>query len=1073
MSDNKIRLLDLFSKIDEAVVDRVGQQRLILAHRVKKFHIFSKQFFAIVGAVAAAILIVISSIFLFLARPEANIYIMSLDYSHTTGDGASVYDINYSDNTQGRLVISNGSAGGVRDVRIDGGEVILTLYTGVDVNIGSNVGTYSPNSTDTISGVNFDRDGNMSLTLLGHHGGSHDVSIGKTPDGKEPNGYTIKSTFVSDEGDLIIIFTSGERINLGRVRGEDGVGIAGMYINDSGELVVTLTDGTVLNLGSIKGEDGIGIADTRLNEKGELVITYTDGVEVNLGSIIGEKGEDGVGIGSITLGDDYELEITLTDGSFLSLGSIRGEEGKSAYDLYCEIYGYSGNEQDWLFDLVNGNLGLKKQYTVSFNSDGGASIPSILVIQGGKLDEPIPPTRVGYSFLGWYVGEEKWVFSGHTVTEDITLTAHWQLVPYQITYNTSGGENPPSNPESYTISTPTFALLGATRPHYRFVGWFTEENGGGERVETVGGGMTGNITLYAHYVPLESYTVTYELNGGKAAVGNPDTVDKDTSFTLLAPTRAGYEFDGWYTDEALTSPITYIAPGTDRDITLYASWSAAFNYTLNDGVIHIQSYRGRATEVVVPAYIDGYKVYSIGPECFYANSTITGITLSPGIERIEENAIYYCSALREIHIPDSVTYIGSSNLGICTSLKDVHLSVNVENRVYGFLEYSAPSRIYVSDVLAFASSGISFAMSSGEANWQLYSGGSLVEELVIPGGTQINGDFCGCASIKSITIEEGVTFSDEMDYGGVFVSMRGLTSVVIKCKSLPRALFAGCRSLTSVSLPDGLTSLPIGLFSGCAALETVALPSALKTIGANAFEGCSSLSAITIPEGVEVIGDRAFMDCISLVSLRIPASVTTLYESAGGECNFARGCTSLVEVTVAPGNTAFKSVDGVLYSFDGATLIMYPAGRTAVSFDIPEGTADIMMSSFLGALYLEEITVPGSGSSIGTGAVMGCTTLRRVSLNEGVATIGQDCVVSCTNLAEVNLPMSLTKIDHGAFRGCSSLVSVNFVATDGWEHKSSGTPETYFTLTPEQVADSAFMAEFIKSNSSFLFRRVV
>ena len=94
-----------------------------------------------------------------------------------------------------------------------------------------------------------------------------------------------------------------------------------------------LTNGTLLQLGNIKGTDGIGITKSEINSLGELVLTYTSGETANLGKVVGadgaagEDGEDGVGIKTVTLSTEGDLSVTLTDNSVFNLGNVKGPKG--------------------------------------------------------------------------------------------------------------------------------------------------------------------------------------------------------------------------------------------------------------------------------------------------------------------------------------------------------------------------------------------------------------------------------------------------------------------------------------------------------------------------------------------------------------------------------------------------------------------------------------------------------------------------------------------------------------------------------------------------------------------------
>ncbi|MDG1852590.1 MAG: leucine-rich repeat domain-containing protein [Verrucomicrobiales bacterium] len=79
--------------------------------------------------------------------------------------------------------------------------------------------------------------------------------------------------------------------------------------------------------------------------------------------------------------------------------------------------------------------------------------------------------------------------------------------------------------------------------------------------------------------------------------------------------------------------------------------------------------------------------------------------------------------------------------------------------------------------------------------------------------------------------------------------------------------FDGCRSLTSITIPDGVTSIGGRAFWQCTNLTSITIPDGVTSIGDFAFRGCSSLTSITIPDGVTSIGGKAFYDCTSLTAV--------------------------------------------------------------------------------------------------------------------------------------------------------------------------------------------------------------
>jgi uncharacterized repeat protein (TIGR02543 family) len=113
------------------------------------------------------------------------------------------------------------------------------------------------------------------------------------------------------------------------------------------------------------------------------------------------------------------------------------------------------------------DLNIGKKHTVTFNSDGGQEVASQSVVHGEKATIPDEPTKDGYIFDGWFVGDEKWVFSGFAVTGDITLTAKWHKDTADITFVSAG--------QSTVVTYKLGDIVELTKPTEDgaiFVGWY-------------------------------------------------------------------------------------------------------------------------------------------------------------------------------------------------------------------------------------------------------------------------------------------------------------------------------------------------------------------------------------------------------------------------------------------------------------------------------------------------------------------------------------------------------------------------------------------------------------------------
>lgn len=192
------------------------------------------------------------------------------------------------------------------------------------------------------------------------------------------------------------------------------------------------------------------------------------------------------------------------------------------------------------------------------------------------------PTKAGYTFLGWLVNgsgtaQKALTLAKESYTGAITLTATWEQNPYKITWNVNEGDE--LTGEGYTVEAfygnPITAPSDPTRRGYTFGGWYTDGSNFAENTKfTDGGAMPDhNVTFYAKWTAIP-YKITYELDGGTNVSGNPAQYTVETGkIKLVAPTKMGYAFEGWYSDAERTDRVAEIAAGSTGDVTLYAKWT--------------------------------------------------------------------------------------------------------------------------------------------------------------------------------------------------------------------------------------------------------------------------------------------------------------------------------------------------------------------------------------------------------------------------------------------------------------------------------------------------------------------
>ncbi len=180
-------------------------------------------------------------------------------------------------------------------------------------------------------------------------------------------------------------------------------------------------------------------------------------------------------------------------------------------------------------------------------------------------------------------------------------------------------------------------------------------------------------------------------------------------------------------------------------------------------------------------------------------------------------------------------------------------------------------------------------------------------------------------------------------------------------------------------------------------IKTVTFGAEVATVGDEAFADCSSLRQIVFSDIMEELGSCAFDRCTSLQEITIPKNVDSIAAYTFAECK------SLRQISVSSGNAEYTSVDGVLFNKDQTKLYCYPAGKTDTSY-----------------------AIPGSVTSIYSGAFSSCASLTRVDISAKVTSIGFQSFYECEALKEVHIPASVTSIANDSFANCKSLSAVYF-----------------------------------------------
>ena len=274
-----------------------------------------------------------------------------------------------------------------------------------------------------------------------------------------------------------------------------------------------------------------------------------------------------------------EYSVTMgNDGTVTPVASYSDDNG--TLTLTFAAYTVTGNITITITTAV-------RQYTVTFDSNGGTTVASVTVDHGGTVTKPTDPTRTGYTFDVWYLDNEAYDFDT-LVTGNLTLVAHWTANAYDVTVS---GDN---NNVSYDSE-----QVGSDKIMHNAEYTIAISANSGYRITEISvtmGGTTysgyrlsdGTLTFAAYTVTgdivitvntIAQYTVSFDLNGNGDGVSGsaPSDMTVDAGTKIILPSgegivRNGYTFIGWNTNKEATAGLTSYTV-TETEI-LYAIWQA-------------------------------------------------------------------------------------------------------------------------------------------------------------------------------------------------------------------------------------------------------------------------------------------------------------------------------------------------------------------------------------------------------------------------------------------------------------------------------------------------------------------
>ncbi len=411
-------------------------------------------------------------------------------------------------------------------------------------------------------------------------------------------------------------------------------------------------------------------------------------------------------------------------------------------------------------------------------------------------------------------------------------------------------------------------------------------------------------------------------------------------------------------------------------------------------IAHDSGYSGN---IIIPDTVENvgikYAVTAIGENAFFANKSLTSVSIPASVTDIKEFAFIGCDSLENILVADTNLYYLSFN-GVLYNKDTTYLIQYPNGKTATSYTIHNSAKVIGKGAFAFNTVLATIRMPDSllaiEENAFLEC--TVLAYIDIPDKDTLigSGAFGGCLALNTIAIGAAVATIGEYVFAGCvslesimvdednahYVSIDGVLFTVDTVSLLQ---YPVGKADASYTIPPQVVTITHDAFRRCHNIEKVYFGGdLLETIDTGAFRECTMLQTLGytgLPSAVKSIGDHAFNQCISLDTLKLGDGVGLIGEYALYEC------TALKDIIVDAQNPRYASNNGVLFSKNTDTLFLYPAGKTVTNYSIPAAVTRVENAAFAFCKNLKTLVIGNNMASIGEEAFYLDTGITQITVN--------------------------------------------------------------------------------------------